>query len=65
MENVLGGSRVEVAVAVEVSVICGGSTAISIESPAARSGSIVLVPAQSMVRPYRGWTWITRPTYRY
>ena len=65
VEDVSGGSRVGFAVAVEVSVICGGSTTISIEPPAARPVSIASASVRSMVRPYRGWTWITRPTYRH
>lgn len=56
VEDVLGGSRVGVAVAVEVSAICGGSATISIESPAARSVSIALAPTQSIVRLYPWWT---------
>ena len=65
VEDVLGGSRAGVAVAAEVSVICGGSIAISIEPPAARPVSIALASARSMVRPYPGWAWMTRPTHRH
>lgn len=64
VEDVLSGSRVGVAVAAEVSVICDGSTAISLESPAARTVSIASASARSMARPHLRWTWITRPTYR-
>ena len=60
----VGREQGGVALAAEVSVICGGSITISIESPAARPVSIASASAPSMVRPYPGWTRITRPTHR-